>query len=201
MNLPKRNLIVVLFCLFTIKRSEAFSKEVDSFDLNIANNETHSDGLVYIDRQNSSSPIILAEPDTLPKLKEVNITVRLNLLLNYDLSFVWRIDPINNRKFQESQNVAIIAKKTSSVQITVRTKNTDIPTLNDASYTFFLVKIIDPINETETTPIYISNSSSVVLRILPSNYPFGYFQYSDTIPLNLTIPRFVNPHKKNEKQK
>lgn len=173
---------IIVKCKMLVKRQDNGTK---TGDLN------STMGLIFIVK-NSTEPIILAEPNTLPSLKETSIVVESSILPFHDIHFIWALHPADNQLFQETEGLALIRKNTTSVRIAIRTKNTNTPSLNQVVYKFYLNKIIEAntTQETKNQSFFINSlASSVLIRILPSNYPFGYFEYSNEIPSNLTLSK------------
>lgn len=139
---------------------------------------------------NSTDEIILAEPDTLLRLRQAFIGVKSSRALDYDLNLVWRIEPVDNRKFQETEGFVRLVKNTSLVVFSIRSKNTGLTSLNSIVYRLYLNKVLPDSNSTDSgTIIKVLDTNFISIRILPANYPFGFFQFAENFPLNRTVSR------------
>lgn len=146
-------------------------------------------GYVYID-QKSSQTIILAEPNTLDSLKQTNITICTTLTPIYsDIDFTWSIEPFNTNRFVLTEGFATIKKFTNSTQIKIATRNTNQPQLDNIVYTFRLDKL--SINNYDQRFFLNLSAISVKIILLPSNYPFGYFEFSSSLSKYFKVSRYA----------
>lgn len=183
-----KKLIYCITLCFLLKNCAIESSILRQISDNGTNQANETAGLIFID--NSTSDIILAEPNTLASLKETTIVIKSDVNSDFDIDVEWSIQPIDNRRFQNSGGIATISRNTSSAKILIRTKNTDISSLNEISYKFSLNRIFINDTKNKNKSFSIKPSASVIsIRILPSNFPFGIFQFSDVIPVNLTLSR------------
>ena len=146
-------------------------------------------GYVYID-QKLSQTVILAEPNTLDSLKQTNITICTTLTPIYsDIDFTWSIEPFNTNRFFLTEGFATIKKFTNSTQIRIATRNTNQPQLDNIVYTFKLDKLL--INNYIQRFFLNLSAISIKISLLPSNYPFGYFEFSSSLSEYFKVSRYA----------
>lgn len=148
---------------------------------------------IYIDRD-PSIPITLAEPHTLPSIKDIKLVIKSTMTpINYDIIFVWTILPADNNRFFATENYGTIQRQTNSTQITISIKDSTISSPDIELYTFNLDKIINSFNTLSLNDTFYihPNAKTAQIKLLPSNYPFGLFEFSSEIPANLTISRYT----------
>ncbi len=146
-------------------------------------------GYVYID-QKLSQTVILAEPNTLDSLKQTNITICTTLTPIYsDIDFTWSIEPFNTNRFFLTEGFATIKKFTNSTQIRIATRNTNQPQLDNIVYTFKLDKLL--INNYDQRFFLNLSAISIKISLLPSNYPFGYFEFSSSLSEYFKVSRYA----------
>lgn len=170
------------------------SKEIDRQLINNqANNTTvtTSDEFIFIDFV-TLDEIILAEPDTLARIREANVNVMASIDLDFNVSIGWRIEPVDNKRFHQTDGSVLLAKNTNTTKFSIRTKNTPDSTLNPTVFKLFLDRVVGNINisvnGSSQLPIYIT-ANWISIRILPANFPFGFFQFPEYIALNRTVSR------------
>ena len=158
--------------------------------LNLIENTNTQIGYVYIDK-NPSDKIILAETKTLSSLNQTTLTIRTTITPQLtDIDFIWSITPINTNRFIATEGFATIKQFTNWTQIKIAARDTFQSNLNDVTYFFKLDRLTTNfVNLTQK--FYFNNSAvSFAIALLPSNYPFGYFQFSDSITKYLTVSRY-----------
>lgn len=193
LNALKSIMIVCpIFTIILILYAKSSLIVVDCQLINDVNNTIPNDLSVFIEFT-TLEEIILAEPDTLFTLREANVSITSSRSLDYNLTIGWRIEPVDNRKFQETEGLIPMVKNTSSAKLTIKTKNTGVSSLNSIVFKLFLDKVVDNVNLTNSNSslpmnIFIS-ASKISIRILPANFPFGLFQFPDNLPLNRTVSR------------
>ena len=152
-----------------------------------------SDAYIYIDFD-PTIKIVLAEPHTLPSNKEINITIYSTLTpLNYEITFVWIITPQNNERFIETEGYGTITHEKNKTQVTISTKDTSNVQWEISSFTFQLDKIL----LTNSSNLIANNTltinpmaKSIPIYYLPTNFPFGLFEFTPFIPSNFSVSRY-----------
>lgn len=192
-----RNRFLLLVNLLLVKLTIGVfysDKKIDRQQINNqANNttETKNDEFIFIDFF-TLDEIILAEPDTLTRIREASVSIISSRDLEYNVSIGWRIEPVDNKRFQQTDGSVLLAKNTNTTKFSIRTKNTPDSTLNPTVFKLFLQRVVGNINislnGSSQLPIYIT-ANWISIRILPANFPFGFFQFPEYIALNRTVSR------------
>lgn len=147
-------------------------------------------GYVYIDKAQGEK-IALAEKDTLASLSEYNITIRSTLEpRSTDIDFTWTIIPSNPNRFLATDGFATIKRLTNFVTVKIATRDTNKPNLDDVTYSFKLDRLTTNFINLNEKFYFNSSSQSIAINLLPSNHPFGLFEFSKEIAKYMTVSRY-----------
>lgn len=153
-------------------------------------------GFIYIDTD-PNAQIVMAQPHTLSDRKQATISILSSITtpFNYEISFVWSIKPENNQIFESTTGQGSIQSQSNQTQVVLSARDDNASQAEIVLYTFQLERVVlvsnSNQNNTNGVVIYLNEQfKSVVIRFLPSNYPFGTFQFSSLVPDNLTISIF-----------
>ena len=145
-------------------------------------------GYIYIDT-NQTTFFILAESSTYPFHQNLTLTIKTSLVsVDEDISFKWSLRPVVADRFFSFDGTETIARNTNSTTVTISLNDNEIPELEDQNFIFKLDSVL-PLNN-QSVLYVVNNTQSVIIHVLPSDYPFGLFEFSNDISSNLTISKY-----------
>nr|QVK45649.1 G protein-coupled receptor [Proales similis] len=132
---------------------------------------------------------IIAAPKTLASRQTLNFTVEVDTTtIDFALSFVWSIVPADLHRFEQVEGLGLIEPDKNETQVQIKAIDSFVSQMDTTGYQF----ILDQVNLFSLPPgvqVFISPTRSFAnFGLLPSNYPFGLFRFSQAG--NITVSKY-----------